>query len=524
MPEIIRIFTQNRKAWTHGGPLGHLRLCYFARRRRGRYSVNERGLGEGSAMRLGGLVLLLLVASACATNPATGRRQVMLMSEQQEIALGRENDAAVRKEMGLYGDDALSRYVSDVGMKLVRAAHRPTLPWTFAVVDEPAVNAFALPGGFIYLTRGILPFLKDEAELAAVLGHEIGHVDARHSARQYSSQTLAGGGLAVLGVLVPQTRPAQGLASIGLQAVFLKFSREDELEADQLGVGYAARSGWDPRGMPGLLGTLARLDEATGSSRGVPNWALTHPPAADRVARVQQAVANAPAGDRVLNPQALERHLDGLTFGDSREKGIVRGNEFLHPILRFALRFPEGWTVMNSDEQVLARHPESSNVAMVLQVQQGSGTIQQVATTSMANAGWQQVAGERTQINGLDAFVGTYEGTVSNTRTGLRAAHVRSGDQVFVIAGLAPASEFSAARSTFDAAIGTFRSLSRQEADRIQPNRVRFYTVRGGDTWESISRSAGDNVVKAATLAIMNGRDPGVQPGVGERVRIVVRG
>ena len=128
------------------------------------------------------LVVGLALAVACATNPATGRRQLILMSEAEEIQLGRQSDAEVRQQMGVYQDAALQRYVDRVGQRLARSSHRPNLPWTFTVVDEPAVNAFALPGGFIYLTRGILPFLRDEAELAAVLGHEIGHVDARHSA------------------------------------------------------------------------------------------------------------------------------------------------------------------------------------------------------------------------------------------------------------------------------------------------------------------------------------------------------
>jgi predicted Zn-dependent protease len=321
------------------------------------------------------------------------------------------------------------------------------------------------------------------------MAHEVGHIDARHSAQQYSNQTLAGGGLALLGVLVPSTRPAQGLASIGLGAAFLKFSRDDELEADQLGVGYSATNGWDPRGMPGLLATLARLDEASGSSRGVPNWALTHPPAADRVTKVQQVVAAAPAGGKATNVSQFERYLDGIVFGDSREKGIVRGTDFLHPVLRFAVRFPPGWQVMNSDEQVVARRSESENVAMLLQLDSGTGPIQQMAPASMAKAGWREVSGERTTINGLEAYVGTYQGTMNNTPVTIRAAHVRAGQQVYVVAGVAPTSEFNSSAQTFTRSIETFRTLSREEADRIQPNRVDFYTVRSGDTWESLARA-----------------------------------
>ena len=470
------------------------------------------------------LLLVSLVAWGCATNPATGRRQLMLMSEQEEIQIGRQSDKEIRQQMGLYNDAALQAYVNTIGQKLATSSHRPTLPWSFAVVDEPAVNAFAVPGGFIYLTRGILPFLRDEAELAGVLGHEIGHVDARHSAEAYSRQMGAGLGMAIAGVLAPSTQPLQGVAGAGLGVLFLRYGRDAELESDRLGVGYAASQGWDPRGVPGLLSTLGRLDAATGSSRGVPNWALTHPPAADRVARVQEAVAAAPAGGTATNASALERHLDGLVFGDSREKGIVRGNDFLHPILRFAVRFPEGWQVSNTDTQVSARREASSNSVMLLELAQGTGPLAQLATAQMAEAGWRQTAGERSSINGLDAYVGTYQGAVNNTPATLQAAHVRAGTQTYIIAGAAPSREFAASASSFSSAIRSFRTLSQAEADRVQPSRVDFRNARAGDTWESLARDVSGGNVTAATLAAMNGRDVSAQPRAGERLRIVVGG
>lgn len=470
------------------------------------------------------LVVCLLVLAGCATNPATGRRQLMLMSEQEEIQIGRQTDQEIRQQMGLYDDPALQEYVSSVGQKLVGASHRPELPWSFAVVDEPAVNAFAVPGGFIYLTRGILPYLRDESELAAVLGHEIGHVDARHSAEAYSKQLGAGLGLAFAGVVAPSTQPFQGLAGAGLSVLFLKYGRDAELESDRLGVGYSASMGWDPDGVPGLLSTLARLDAAQGASRGVPNWALTHPPAADRVERVQEAVASAPPGATTTNAAALERHLDGIVFGDSREKGIVRGNEFLHPILRFAVRFPEGWQVSNSDTQVSARLDETSNRVMLLELAQGSGPVRQLASTQMASAGWREVSGQATSINGLDAYVGTYQGAVNNTAVTLQAAHVRAGSQTYIIAGVAPSNEFQSAAPVFASAIRTFRTLSAAEAERIQPNRVDFRIARAGDTWESLAREVTGGTVSASALAIMNGRDQSAQPQAGERLRVVVGG
>src|SRR5919198_2059291 len=206
--------------------------------------------------------------TACATNPATGKKQISLMSEEQEIALGQQSDPEVKREMGVYGDSRLQEYVQGIGMKLARASERPNLPWHFTVVDSPAVNAFALPGGYIYITRGILPFLQDEAQLAGVLGHEIGHVTARHASQQYSRATGAQLGLIFSSVLLPQTRPFTQLGESGLGLLMLKYSRDDEAQADSLGVKYVARSGWDPDGIPQMLTTLGRIEE-TSDNKGV---------------------------------------------------------------------------------------------------------------------------------------------------------------------------------------------------------------------------------------------------------------
>jgi predicted Zn-dependent protease len=479
------------------------------------------GAGAGLAVTL----VALVVAAACATNPATGKRELMLVSEAQEIQMGRDADVDVRKTMGVYNDASWQKYVTDVGMRLARASHRPNLPWKFTVVDEPAVNAFALPGGFIYITRGILPYLRDEAELAAVLGHEVGHVDARHSASQISKQQVAGIGLALGSVLAPKYSDAFGLAGSGLGLLFLKYGREDELEADRLGTGYAARSGWDPGGMPGLLETLARMDDATGSSRGVPNWALTHPPAADRVEKVQESVTAARAaspGGTARNRPQFEDHLPGVVFGDSREKGMVRGREFVHPVLRFALTFPQGWQISNSDDAVTAQPTGSDGgAAIILQGGTSNVSLQQTADASMAKNGFQRVDGGSRTINGLPFFVGTYQGQIENTLVGAEAGFVSvNGPDVYRIFGIAEQSKFNDVRPAADATIASFRELSASEANAIQNRKVEFVSVKSGDTWASLA-AAGGNVVKPATLAIINGMDPGTQPRPGSRVRTV---
>jgi predicted Zn-dependent protease len=472
---------------------------------------------------------ILVLTIACATNPATGKKEFSLMSEAQEIELGRSMDGEVRKQMGVYADAELQKYVEGIGMRLARASQRPTLPWHFAVVDEPAVNAFALPGGYIYVTRGILPFLDTEADLAGVLGHEIGHVTARHSAQQYTKATSAGLGVQLLSIFVPEARPLQGLTETALGVLFLKYGREDELQADRLGVDYTSKTGWNPAGVGSMLRTLARLDEAAGSRRGVPNWLSTHPAPADRVEKVHQYIAQSGApvgttgrtgGDDV----AFLRHVDGVVFGDSPSQGIVRGNTFLHPDLRLSIAFPRGWEIQNSREQVMAKAPDRNEFMLLQLVPNASGAIDQVARATMANAGFRQVNGERAQLNGLDAYVGTYQGQLEGLGNVVTlAAHIVHERNVYLYAGLAPPNLYDSAQRQFSESIRSFRELSRQEAANIHPNRVDLYTVRQGDTWQGLAE-AGNNAVKASTLAIMNNYEPSQPPRPGDRIKIVVQG
>ena len=471
---------------------------------------------------------LAATVMACATNPATGKKEFSLMSEAQEVQLGREMDPQVRQEMGVYDNAELQRYVSGIGSRLARASERPELPWHFTVVDEPAVNAFALPGGYIYVTRGILAFLNDEEQLAGVLGHEIGHVTARHAAQQYTQATSAGLGLTLLSIFVPEARPLQGLAETALGVLFLKHGRDDEMQADRLGADYTAKTGWDPRGVAGMLRTLARLDQASGSNRGVPNFLATHPAPADRVEHVLAYVKKNPiavgTAGRPADERNYQRMVDGIIFGDSPSDGIIRGNQFLHPDLRLALAFPQGWEIQNSATQVIAKAPDRNNFMLLTLVPNASGSLQQIAQGSMANAGFRQVQGERASLNGLDAYVGTYQGAMQGLGdVATLAAHIVHGRNVYMLAGLAPPNQFEGAQRQFVSSIRSFRELSASEASRIRPNRIDIYTVRGGDTWQALAARTG-NLIKPETLAIMNNYEPSQPPRAGDLIRIVVEG
>jgi len=469
----------------------------------------------------------VVLIAACATNPVTGKREFTLMSESQEIQLGLQSDAEIRREMGLYDDPALQQYVQGIGKRLAATSERPKLPWQFAVVDVAAVNAFALPGGYIYVTRGILPYMDNEAELAGVIGHEIGHVTARHSAQQYTRAVTGQVALAGLGVFVPETRPFGQAAGAGLGLLFLKYGRDDELQADSLGARYAMAGGWSPEAVPAFLATLGRLTEVS-DKRGIPGWLQTHPQPADRVQKIQASareMAAASGRSWQADRDAYLRRVDGIMFGDNPREGLVRGAEFVHPDLRFALAFPQGWQVNNGKAEVVAKAP-NADVFMLLQVVDGTAgrSLQDVAPASMQKAGFRMVEGQQTTINGLRAFVGRYAGTMEGLgATGLRAAHVVLGERVFLLAGLAGDAVFAEADPAFSRAIRSFRQLSAGEAADVRPNRVDVQVARGGDTWQSIARRTGD-LVTPATLAILNGRSPQDSPPVGTRLKVVVAG
>lgn len=478
-------------------------------------------------------VLAVAVTAGCATNPVTGKRQMSLLSEAEELAIGQQQDAEIRREMGVYDDPALQAYVTEIGQELARASHRPNLPWSFTIVDSPAINAFALPGGFTYVTRGLLAYLDDESELAGVLGHEIGHVTARHAAQAYTRQAQANLGLTILSIFVPGTRPFTELGATGLGVLFLKHGRDAELEADRLGVEYGSSAGWDPTGVPRFLSTLARVDAL--SERGIPNWLSTHPDPGSRVGKAE------PVAGKFATTSASKRNRDvyldrigGLVVGDNPEDGIVRGNTFLHPALRIAVTFPEGWEVTNSAEAVMAREPGTDHYMVLQEVEAGllrrgstaqGRSVGDLAVAAMRSAGYSVVDGRLEQINGQDAHVGLYRGNAEGTgQVLMRAAHVQMGRQMYVVAGFAPEAAFNLVDRDVVPAIQSFRALSAAEASRVRPNRLDFYMVRAGDSWQSIAVRQGKSLVSAATLAIMNDREVNVQPQPGDRVKIVVEG
>ncbi len=313
-------------------------------------------------------LLLVSLLSSCAQNPVSGKSDFVLMSEEQEIALGRKSHAEVLKQYPRYEDAALQRYVQEVGEKVAANSHRQGLFYRFTILDGEEINAFALPGGYIYITRGLLAYLNSEAELAAVLGHEVGHVTARHSVRQYTAQQAANIGLAIGSILMPQMRNqgAQNLANLFGNVLLRGYGREHELEADRLGAEYLARSDYQPAAMLGVIRVLknqevferARAKTEGREARVYHGVFSTHP---DNDTRLKQVVAKAkPLAGKQQNigRETFLHHIDGLRFGPKPAEGVLRGQDFYHRDLGIALHFPKGWRVLNEPRRLVALPPK----------------------------------------------------------------------------------------------------------------------------------------------------------------------
>jgi predicted Zn-dependent protease len=335
-------------------------------------------------------VAALTTLTACATNPATGKREFSLVSQDDEVAIGQEEAQKVVASMTVLQHQPVQDMVKRVGMEMARASERPTLPWNFTVLDDPVVNAFALPGGPIFITRGILTHMNSEAELASVLGHEIGHVTARHSASQMSKQQVASVGLGVASVISPTAAQYAGVAQQGLGILMLKYGRDDERQADGLGYRYMLKASWDPREAVKMFQMLQKTSGGDKEGRP-PAWMSTHPDPGDRAER-----ATARLKELAVNPDSLRRNreqflraIDGLSYGEDPRDGFFRGSTFYQPDLALQITFPDGWQTANQPQVLAAREPEGKALVQV-QVAKGANP-DEAARSFFSNQGFSNV-------------------------------------------------------------------------------------------------------------------------------------
>jgi predicted Zn-dependent protease len=471
-------------------------------------------------LRILGVPALFTLLASCATNPVTGDSNFVLMSEAQELQVGRAADQDVKKQYALYDENGLAAYVSEVGQRVASLSHRPGLAYRFTLLDSTEINAFALPGGFIYVTRGIVAFLNSEAELAAVLGHEVGHVTARHSVRQMSAAQSTDILFTIASVFSPALRN-QGVQNIGGLvggALLSGYGRDHELEADRLGAEYLARTGYDPQAMIRVIGVLKNqelFDAETARQEGRKPRAYhgvfeTHP---DNDTRLQQTISASNglrAGARGDGRDEFLKRTAGMIFGDSPREGIVRAGSFYHPDLGIALKLPRDWRVQNLPDRLAMLAPGGDTVLEMRMVPKPGAEPIAVLRSN------KQVGNdiETTPVNGLPAAFATGRAAAAGV--------VYFGDNMMVFNATAKSATLNAAhaRDVRDT-IRSFHRISDSERGLARPLRLR--TVTATETTRFAALAAGSPLGRNAegTLRLINGIYPAGEPRPGQLLKVI---
>lgn len=443
-----------------------------------------------------------VVLGSCARNPVTGQRELVLVSESQEISMGQQAAQQAAASIGLVDDAELQRYVSRIGMRMATESQRPNLPWSFQVVDDPSPNAFALPGGFIFVTRGLLTMMRDEAELATVLGHEIGHVTARHGVQQMSRAQLAQIGLVAGSILSPQIAEMSGLASQGLQLLLLRYGRDAEYQADDLGFEYALNDNYDVRAFVSTFTSLARASQLAGASP-LPTWLSSHPYPEDRIARNQQRVASL---DRSLDGTVRRSsefldQIDGLVYGSNPRHGFFRDNIFHHPELRFRVAFPDGWQRQNMTQAVVAISPQED--AIIQLTIAGNASPDDALRAFLSQEGVQAGQAGTQMLNGNPAAVGTFQAQAEGGVLQGIVAMVQHGGNTYQVIGYSPAQRYSAYSNSFQQSLGSFRVETDQQVLGVQPDRIRIVRLPSAMTLAQFN-SRYPSTISIDELALVN--------------------
>jgi predicted Zn-dependent protease len=451
-----------------------------------------------------------------------------MFGEDSELEIGRTNHPKIIAEYGRYDDEAVQAYVQSVGEKLAAISHRPDLVYRFTVLDSPVVNAFALPGGYVYITRGLMAYLNSEAELAAVLGHEIGHVTARHGVRQQSAAQAANLGYTLGAILLPELRGAgsQNLFNILGGALLSGYGREHELEADRLGSEYLAKSGYTPEAMIDVISVLkdqATFAEAEAKKQGQEYQGYhglfaSHP---DNDTRLKQVVSEADKyasarNGRVARDVYLHR-VDGLTFGDSEDQGIRSDNHFYHLAMRFALDFPQNWHINNNPKSLQAVAPEGKAL-----MEMGASDLNRKVTPREFIQQRLKIndlrAGEVINSHGLEG----YTGITQNQNKPLRVGVVYLRDKAYIFFATTKNSrEFNDYDKDFIATMSSLHALRDDEVQLAHELKLKVVTVNAGDSyakWAADSRISNSPIQQ---LRLLNHDYPNGELKAGEQAKQV---
>ena len=477
-----------------------------------------------TAMAAGALVIGIVIAlSSCAANPVSGKQDFMLISEQEEIDMGRKVDASVIKEYGLYDDPRLTAYVSDMGRRLGKLSHRPQLEYSFKLLDSPVVNAFAAPGGYLFFTRGILATLNSEAELAGVMGHEIGHVTARHSAQQLSKAQAA-----QIGLIIPQVLGVpllSGLAQVGMGLFFMKYSRDNEREADSLCVEYSTKAGYDASQMAGFFETLQRMNPQSDKS-GLPAWFATHPSPEDREqaikAQAQQAQRQMGLTRPRIERETYLRAIDGIVYGQDPREGYVDGNVYYHPAMRIQFPVPADWKVNDTPTAVQMTSKEK-NAAILFTGAQGKSP-EEAARGFVAKTKARVIQNQSTRVGGFAAYrlladVQSRNGTVRTL-----SFFIQKGTVVYSFTGLSSTRTFPQYEALFEDTMSRFAEITDARRINVQPDRLRVRRAAKADTLGNALRALGVPESRIKEMSLLNGGEPNEPVPPNTLLKVVERG
>lgn len=448
----------------------------------------------------------LILLNSCARNPVTGKRQLVLMTEKQEIAMGQEADPQIVQAYGLYEDEALQAFINEKGKEMGEISHRSKLEYNFKILNSPIINAFALPGGYVYFTRGIMAHFNNEAEFAGVLGHEIGHVTARHTVAQQRNALLGQLGLIAGLVLVPEFAQFAEQASQGLSLLFLKFGRDAETQSDELGVEYSSKIGYDAQQMAGFFQTLERNQVESGAGE-LPEFLSTHPSPAGREANVSQLAAEwkekLNLSNFTVNRESYLKMLDGLVYGEDPKQGFVENQVFYHPELKFQLPVPEAWAYQNSPQQ-FQMAPKEGKAYMFLSLAAGS-SLQEASSTVLKQYNLELIDAREIKVNGLNAI--RMEAGQQQEEVIIKTLSyvIQHGDYYYNVMGIASTLDYASYEPIFLETMGDFKVLVDQEKLNRTPDRIRLKTVGSNSTLEQALKSLGVPENRMEEVSLLNG-------------------
>ena len=455
------------------------------------------------------LIAICSLLTDCARNPVTGRKQVVLMSEEQEISMGKEADPQIIAQFGLYEDTAIQNFINSKGKQMAAISHRPKLDHYFRVLNSEVVNAFAVPGGYVYFTRGIMTYFNSEADFAGVLGHEIGHVAHRHSVAQQRNAILAQLGIIAGIIISPDLARFADVASSGLQLLLLKYSRDAEREADQLGVEYSTKIGYDAKQMALFFKTLERQSAGTEGAE-LPEFLSTHPNPADRYVTVNKLADDwrkkLNLTSPIVNRNSYLRRIEGLVYGEDPREGYREQNMFYHPVLKFQFPIPANWNYQNTPQRVQMA-PKDGKALMMLMLAQGN-SLQEAANAIIQQNKLTTVESRNITVNGLQAiYLVADQQPQQQGQPTLRTLSyiIQYNGSIYHLIGVSAITDFNNYAANFNNTMQAFRPLTDPVRLNKKPQRIRIRTVGSSIT---LSQFLAQQNVPGARLeehAILNG-------------------